>query len=177
MERTVDIVDDGSILKIEVKGSDFSFKLVYSIKEKLLMELSSSNIDVNLKLPIISSLAKAKIEEEKKGEEERVLRRYVVLKPSKTISDELMFLLKSKGAFSVDNALSLDEIIEIIEKERERYPLLAEIIDKHGIGGARKRITLALAGALRRKGLVKYCKIRKAGYEEYMYYTSQSVKY
>ena len=176
MERTVDIVDDGSILKIEVKGSDFSFKLVYSIEEKLLMELSSSNIDVNLKLPTISSLAKAKIEK-KKGGEESVLRRYVVLKPSKTISDELMFLLKSKGAFSVDNALSLDEIIEIIEKERERYPLLAEIIDKHGIGGARKRIALALAGALRRKGLVKYYKIRKAGYEEYMYYTSQSVKY
>ena len=86
-------------------------------------------------------------------------------KPSKPVRErallknEVLRILESRNAFDESSALSIDEIVDIAQYEKDHYPILNKIIENQGVSYTKKILALVIA-VLRRRGKVKKYEVK-----------------
>ena len=73
---------------------------------------------------------------------------------------EILEILSRKGALRPENSLSLDDILDIAQYEKESYPFINKLIhEAEGLPKAKRLLALVLAG-LRREGKIAKIEVR-----------------
>ena len=76
------------------------------------------------------------------------------------LKKEILEILSKKGAFNPEKSLSLDEILEIAQYEKDAYPFINKLIHHaKGISKAKRLLALVLA-TLRRRGKIAKTEVK-----------------
>ena len=76
------------------------------------------------------------------------------------LKKEILEILSRKGAFRPESSLSLDDIFDIAQYEKESYPFINKLIhEAEGLPKAKRLLALVLAG-LRREGKIAKIEVR-----------------
>jgi len=109
---------------------------------------------------------------------ETQLRREKAYPPSKLIEErrllksEILKVLESRDALNENNALSINEIVDIAQFEKDLYPTLSKIIEEQGTSYA-KRILALIIAALRREGRIRKTEVKVNGKNISKYYIAR----
>ena len=148
---SLSIRQENTCIRIRYNDSERSGEITIDLKENKIILHEIRNLRI-----ILESFPQLVAYKPKVTEKERKVTHKVILGDMRQeLKKEILRLLIVRKAFSSESSLSLDDILEIAQYEKEAYPTINRLINESKNIALAKRLLALVIGSLRREGKIK----------------------
>lgn len=147
---SLNIRQENTCIRIRYNDSERSGEVTIDLKENKIILHEIRNLRI-----ILESFPQPVAYKPKVTEKERKVTRKIFLGDMRQeLKKEILHLLNARQAFSPESSLSLDDILEIAQYEKEVYPMINKLINESKNIALAKRLLALVMGSLRREGKI-----------------------
>jgi len=143
----------GMNMYIQYSDTERSVRVTIDLRGGRIIVDETSNVNV------IIETQETPVETELRLHKEKLYPSSKLTGEGKLLKSEVLKVLESRDAFNESNALSINEIVDIVQFEKDLYPTLSGIIEEQGTSHA-KRILALIIAALRREGKIRKIEVK-----------------
>ena len=147
---SLSIRQENTYIRIRYNDNERSGEITIDLKENKIILHEIRNLRIIFESSHQPNVYKPKVMEK----EYKMTRKGILSDMRQELKREILHLLSVRQAFSPESSLSLDEILEIAQYEKEAYPTINKLINESKSITLAKRLLALIIGSLRREGKV-----------------------